>query len=177
MSFIIYGLPRSRTYWLSKFLTYGDWYCGHDELRHLRSLDDVASWFKLPRTGTVETAAAPFWRLVPPLRSVTVRRPVDEVVASIQQFGFHLNWDGFTRYMRMLDYKLNQIEKRVPNVLRVTFDELQTEAACQSVFEHCLPYQRDSAWWQAMAPINLQCHFHHIMLYMQAYEPQLLKLA
>lgn len=140
-------------------------------------MDDVAAWFKLPNTGSVETAAAPFWRLVPNVRSVTVRRPVDEVVESIRKLVQLNSWDGFAHYMQRLSNKLDQIEKRVPNVLRVTYDELQTEAACQAVFEHCLPYQHDSAWWQAMAPINLQCHFHHIMLYMQVYEPQLVKLA
>ncbi len=27
--FVVFGLPRSRTAWLSRFLTYGDWVCGH----------------------------------------------------------------------------------------------------------------------------------------------------
>ena len=170
--FIVYALPRSRTFWLSKFLTYGAWYCGHDEARHVRSLDDVASWFKLPNTGTVETAAAPFWRLLPPMRTVTVRRPVDEVVWSVQRFGLGLDWDKFARTMRALDAKLDQIEKRVPNVLRVTFEELRTEAACHAVFEHCLGLRPDPAWWQHLAPINLQVHLPHVMQYARAYGPQ-----
>jgi GNAT superfamily N-acetyltransferase len=178
VSFIVYSLPRSRSYWLSRFLTYGNWYCGHDEVRHLRSLDDVASWCKLPNTGTVETGAMSFWRLVPDhWKAVTVRRPVDEVVASMRQFGLSLDWDVFAKFMRRLDRKLDQIERRVPNVLRVTFEELRTEAACQAVFEHCLPFRHDARWWRSIALVNMQCHLSHVMNYMHAYAPQLDKLA
>lgn len=102
---------------------------------------------------------------------------MDDVVASVQKFGYQINWDHFAFSMRMLDRKLDQIEKRIPNTLRVTYDELQTEAACQAVFEHCLPYKFDREWWEAIAPINMQCSFHHMVMYMQAYAPQLTKLA
>lgn len=169
MSFIVHALPRSRTYWLSRFLTYGGWYCGHEEARHVRALDDVASWFKLPNTGTVETGAAPFWRMLPPLRTVTIRRPVDEVVASLQRLGVAVD----PRAIRRMDAKLDQIEARVPGVLRVTFEELRTEAACRAIFEHCLPYPHDSRWWRSIALVNMQCHLPHIMAYGAAYRPQI----
>src|SRR5215472_6751131 len=84
-------MPRSRSKWLSQFLGYGEWQCGHDELRHCRSLDDVRSWLSQPCTGTVETAAAPFWRLLramaPGVRIVTVHRPVAAVAASLRRGG------------------------------------------------------------------------------------------
>jgi GNAT superfamily N-acetyltransferase len=132
----------------------------------------------MSNTGTVETAAAPYWRLVPQLKTVTVRRPVDAVVESMRQFQLpQVDWDLFTRYMQRLDSKLNQIEKRVPNVLRVTFDELQCEDACKAVFEYCLPYQFDKQWWSAIAPINLQCDMRHLVQYMKANQKQLDKLS
>ena len=143
--YVIYALPRSRTFWLSRFLTYRDWNCGHDELLHCRSMDDVGSWLGQPCTGTVETNAAPFWRLVPYMKTVVIRRPVDEVVDSLRKLGFQTDQDNFTSYIRNLDRKLDQIERRVPNVLSVSFDELKTEEACKRVFQFCLPYPHGHA--------------------------------
>lgn len=36
--FVVFSMPRSRSAWLARFLSYGDWHCGHDEIRHFRSL-------------------------------------------------------------------------------------------------------------------------------------------
>ena len=79
--FVVYALPRSRTFWLSRFLCYAEWNCGHDEIRHARSLDDVRAWFSQSYTGTVETAAAPWWRLIQRLRPDCACRPSERVRA------------------------------------------------------------------------------------------------
>lgn len=176
--FIIYGLPRSRTFWLSRFLAYGDWECGHDEIRHARSMDDIKAWFAQPCAGTVETAAAPFWRLVPPhVRSVVVRRPAAEVVDSLMALGVPFDRAGLVALMRRLDHKLDQIERRVPGVLTVQFADLATEEACARVFEYCLPYQHDHAWWETMAALNLQISVPKLIRYYQAYAPQMERLS
>lgn len=175
--YIVYALPRSKTFWLSHFLTYRDWNCGHDELRHCRSLDDVRSWLSLPFTGTVETSAAPFWRLVPGIKSVVIRRPVEEVTESMLRLGFNIDPVVFTNFIRRFDRKLDQIEQRVPNVLSVTFDELITEDGCKRVFEYCLPYPHDPDWYAHMAPLNLQVDLRHVTSYYLAHQQQLDKLA
>ena len=78
--FVVLALPRCCTAWLAQWLSYGPWQCGHDEIRHCRSLDDVKLWLAQPFTGTVETAAAPFWRMLPEgVRVVTVCRHVPDV--------------------------------------------------------------------------------------------------
>ena len=175
--FIVYALPRSRSYWLSRFLSYGEWTCGHDELRHARSLDDVKAWFQQPNTGTVETAAAPWWRLVrPDVRVVVLRRPVAEVMASLDRAGMHVGAEA-ERVVLRLDRKLTQIEQRVPGVLSVSYAELGTEAGCAAVFEHCLPYKHDADWWAAMAPVNLQCNMASLVRYYAAYREPLHRLA
>src|SRR5690348_11556095 len=116
-SFIVYALPRSRTAWLSRFLTYGEWACGHDEARHLRSVEDIKSWFAQPNTGTAETAAAPFWRTVqhisPDTKVVVVRRPVEDVLESLMRLA-PFDRVQLEAHLRRLDRKLDQIEKRVP---------------------------------------------------------------
>ena len=179
MTFIVMGLPRSRTAWLSKFLTYGEHICGHDELRHMRSIEDVKAWLSMPRMGSAETSVAPWWRtllrLAPEVRVVVVRRPVAEVVESLAAFGF--DRAVMEPLMRKLDAKLTQVVKRVPGVLEVTFDALNKEETCKAVFEHCLPYKFDRAHWQRLAGQNVQCDMLGLVRYAAAFRPQLNKLA
>lgn len=175
MSFIVYGLPRSRTFWLSRFLSYRDWHCGHDEMRYARSMADVDAWFSQPTTGTVETAAAPWWRLVAKYepRVVVVRRPVAEVFSSAAAAGGIPDM----RYLTYLNRKLDQIEARVPSVLSVQYSDLVHEATCAAVFEHCLPYSHDHGWWSYADKVNAQTNLPAIVRYMTAYGLQLQKLS
>lgn len=178
--FLILGLPRSRTAWLARFLTYRDWHCGHEELLRCRSFDDLRSWLAQPCTGSAETVAAPFWRLIPKLaphaRIVVVRRPVDEVVASLMRFGL-FDAAGLTAAMRRAAAKLDQVEARLPGVLRVDYADLADEATCARLFEHCLPYPHDPAWWAACDRVNFQIDLRQMMRYFTAHRPQIEKLA
>ncbi|CAO3447843.1 hypothetical protein [Azospirillum argentinense] len=179
--FVVFGLPRSRTAWLSRFLTYGDWVCGHEELRHARSLDDVRAWLAQPCTGTAETAAAPWWRLArhlrPDLRVVVVRRDVTDATDSLMRLGLFSDRSAVERLMHRLDRKLEQIGRRVPDALSVRFEDLEREEVCATVFEHCLGLPHDPAWWRHWSPINVQCDMRAIVRYCHAYAPQLEKLA
>lgn len=177
VNFLVLGLPRSRTTWLSKFLTYGDWSCGHEELRHMRSLDDVTAWFSQECTGSAETAVAPWWRLIPDdVKIVTVRRPVADVVESLMALpGVQFDRAVLEKTMAAHDRKLDQIEAR-RSVFSVRYEDLANEAACAAVFQHCLPYVHDHAHWAALAPVNVQCNMPALMRYMRAYQPALEKL-
>lgn len=179
--FVIFGLPRSRTAWLSRFLTYGDWVCGHEELRHARSLDDVRSWLAQPCTGTAETAAAPWWRLArhlrPDLKVVVVRRDVQASTDSMMRLGLFTDRAAVERVIRQMDRKLEQISRRVPDALSVHFEDLEREDVCAAVFEHCLGLPHDPAWWRHWSGINVQCDMRAILRYCLAYAPQLDKLA
>lgn len=177
--FIVFAPARGRSYWLSRYLSYGDGICGHDELQHMRSLDDIATWFTQPCIGSVETAAAPFWRLLvreqPAARIVVVRRPVDDVLASLARQG--ITGETVASLIKATDRKLEQIEHRIPGVLSVRFDDLTREDVCAAVFEHCLPYKHDPTWWQAWNARNVSGNLAAQVRYCQAYLPQLLKLA
>jgi len=178
--FVVFALPRSRTAWLAQFLSFGPWMCGHEQLRHCRSLDDVRSWLGQPYAGTCETIAAPFWRLLPHLAphasAVVVRRPVADVVASLMRFGL-FDEATLTAAMTRLDAKLCQIEARLPGVLSVAFADLGDEATCGRIFQHCLGEPMPHAWWEAAAPVNVQINLPHMMRQFIAHRPQLEKLA
>ncbi len=177
--FIVLALPRSRTKWLAGFLSYGDWICGHDELLRMASLEDIATWFKQPDIGTVETAAAPFWRLLgrfaPGARVVTVRRPVEAVLDALVRQG--VGSETVEAMIRACDRKLDQIEARVPGVLSVRYAALGSEKGCARVFEHCLQQRHDSMWWSRWDSYRVSGDLRAQVRYAQAYLPRILKLA
>lgn len=174
--FIILGLPRSRTAWLSRFLSYREWYCGHDELRHMRGLSDIQTWLTQPFTGTVETNAAPWWRLIekfaPDAKIVTIRRPVEDVLESLGKIGI----TSIDETIRKADRKLDQIEHRIAGVTSIQFSDLAREDVCASLFESCLPYRHDHDWWRALDAENVQIHTPALLRYCAAFLPQLQKL-
>ena len=173
-------MPRSRSKWLSCFFGYGDWQCGHETLSHCRSLEDVRSWLSQPCTGTVETSASPFWRLLealaPGTRIVTLHRPVEAVAASLRRAGMAFDDAVLLPVLEHAEAKLRQIARRLPNVLSVRFEDLADEACCAEVFEHCLPYRHDPAWWSVWAPLNVQVNVPHMMRYASAYAQQTARL-
>ena len=179
--FIVFGSPRSRTKWTAGFLSYGDWRCGHDEIMHMRTKDDIASWFRQPKTGTVETAATPFWRLAlkqwPNLKVVVLRRNVDAIIHSLFSAGLMANPDEMVRLIHRTDQKLAQIAKRIPRALSVRFEDLHREDVCAEVFEHCLPYRHDPKWWAEWDTRSVSGDLVAQRSYAAAYLPQLSKLA
>ena len=179
------GLPRSRTAWLSQFLSYRDWFCAHEQLRYMRNLDDVKSWLSQPKTGTSETAAAPFWRLIlkyaPETKFVIIRRPVHEVVESLMNVELfdEPKYDRSVLYENIsrLDAKLEQIEHRAQHMISLRYDDLKRLPVCEQIFEYCLPYKFDEDWWIWLDSNNVQCSVTALNRYHTAYKPQLDKLA
>ena len=179
--FIVFSLPRSRSYWLSKFLSRGEYQCAHDQMRFMRGMDDVRSWLAQDFTGAAEPSAALWWRTVrlirPDIRVLVVRRPVQEVVESLMQLDMRgiCNFDQarLTRMLQRLDRALDRIEDRWLHSRSVRYEDLATEAACARVFEHCLPYKHEPKWWAAMSPINLQCDMRATMRYMLGHRSQI----
>lgn len=178
--FLILALPRSRTFWLSRFLSHGGWTCGHDQARHVRGMDDVRSWLAQDYVGTVETAAAPWWKLAvrerPDLKIVVIRRNPEHVLESLMRIpGVTFDRDALVRTIRQLDRKLSRIE-RDHACLSLSFDDLNQEAACAKLFEHCLGEPHDHGWWKALAPLNLQINFPAIVRYQHAHQKQLARV-
>jgi GNAT superfamily N-acetyltransferase len=173
--FLIFGLPRSRTYWLSRSLSYGGWTCSHDHAPFLRSVEDVKSWLSMDRVGSVETGAVLWWRLArhfrPDVKMAVVRRDRAEVTERLMRFGF---FDRarlvaiLARYDRALDACA-----RAPGCLSVGFDELREEPVYARLFEHCLELPFDRVWWEALAGQDLQINLQAQLDYVRAHQPQI----
>lgn len=170
--FIIYALPRSRTAWLSNFLTYGDWFCGHEKAINMRNLEDVKAYFSRPNVGAVETAAAQGYYLlrylVPNIREIVILRPVNEVVDSIMNMDVSevatYDRDILQRNMEYGDRMLRKIA-RSPNVLSLNYSDLDDLEKCKEIFEHCLPYKFDQKWWRVWKDRNIQVDVKKVLSY------------
>lgn len=140
-------------------------------------MEDVASWFKQPYVGSVETAIAPFWRLLQTQRFsgriLLVRRNSADVARSL----FGLGWRGSESLILRLDHKLNQIAKRLPGVRQISYEDLGTELGARAVWEHVLGIPFDEPWYNMYARANLQVNFPAMERYANAYAPQLARMA
>jgi hypothetical protein len=74
------------------------------------------------------------------------------------------------------DAKLRQIAARWPNALSLTYADLEREDACKAVFEKCLPYPHDNAWWEYVSAVNVQCSMPHLIRYAGAFRLQMGRL-
>lgn len=168
--FIVYGLPRSRTLWLSRFLAYDGRTVHHDLPLSVTTLGELVTTLQ-PMSGTVETALArAAWILreaVPRARVAVVRRPVEEVRASAARIGWHFPQG----YLEAEDAQLAEIASH-PDVLSVDFADLASEAGCRSIFEHCLGEPFDRAWWHQLDAQNIQVDpVDHLALVARRHDP------
>jgi hypothetical protein len=167
------ALPRSRTAWLSRLLSFGSWQCYHEEAMHLRSIDDIKSVFALPNVGFSETAAALGWALIkhysPAIRAVIVRRKIDDVVNSLMTEGKGIadyRVDELRIWMKRYDRALDKIERLEKDaVLSVSFDDLSHADVCAKIFSHCLNLPMPLWWWDQLESINIQRSINEILIY------------
>jgi len=108
----------------------------------------------IPGMGAAETLAAPAWPLLltaePRLRTVVVRRPLEEILASLVAATKGKLELDLPVLRRLISYIIRALDKLAlqPQTLTVDFHELEREDTCKAVFEHCLPYKHDHGWWQ-----------------------------
>lgn len=179
--FLVMALPRSRTAWLSKFLSFKPWVCGHEQIRYFRTLEDAKSWFMQPYIGSAETLAGPFWRLLPRFapncRVLVVRRPVRDVVESVVKFNIiGVDKVKLTENTKRLNAKLDQVEARYPNCISVNYDELGDFDVASLVFEYCLGLKLSPDWFRYWNAINVQIDMDAAMRYVWTHAVPLMRL-
>ena len=170
--FIIYALPRSRTAWLSRFLSYRKWICHHQAAITMRTMSDVVTFFSQPCTGAAETAASPGWRILrhhfPNMNIIVVNRSINDVflsMISVETYGiFGYDRDILMRGLERESRDLRRISQE-SDVLTVDFDALNNIDTCAEVFERCLPYRFDEVWWRRLKDRNIQADVPSVMRY------------
>lgn len=151
--FAVYSLSRSRSYWLSQFLTYGKYYCTHGLRVRAKSLDWFKGYLSAENIGVADPGLLELYHVMisnfPDHKQVVVHRPLEEINASFAKLGVDY---------KEPEYRLKLLKTigSIPGVLNVTFEELKTLEGCKKVFEFCLDREFDYGWYDEMKDKNLQ---------------------
>ena len=140
--FLVLTLPRSRSFWLSKFLD-----CPHEPSRHFRSGEALCAYFNDGACG-VDTALGSIWHGYDPLvrrdlRVVVVHRPVADVLASLDRLGIrHPN----------LEAGLHRQANRMTEIrgAHFTYSQIATYEGAARLFHACRGEACDVDRWNEM---------------------------
>lgn len=154
--FIIYALPRSRTAWLSCFLSYGPWRVAHELPTIAETISGVTRYFGQKYVGAVDTGAIvgadSIRKLVPDIREAVVFRDYQDSAASLRRMGFS---GDIEQSLSAQELKLLDLACRA-DVLAIKFGDLDNEATCKGLFEYCLQMPFDREWWLRWRALNIQ---------------------
>jgi hypothetical protein len=171
--FVIFALPRSRTTWLSRWLSTNGLSVAHDLGPHANT---VQEFFDLlwNHCGTIETGAQDAWPLIrmamPTSKFITIRRPVAEVIASLAQFGVTDQADELVRRDRVLD----EIESA--GAMRIEYHELSDARVCADLYEYLYGLPFDFKGWRLLSDLNIQIDVPAQLQFLADRRPQIEKL-
>jgi hypothetical protein len=162
--FMITGLPRSRTAWLARFLTYGGRVCVHEPTYRWTSPSDLEAWCK-GTEGMSDSMGC--WiahearKLCPQMPLVVIRRPKAEVMASIAKLPY--------KKAAYLPYWLDRMNQRLDRVeddldcLSYRFDQLSNASVCASIFHYCHGQMIPPEWWGRWRDVNIQADIAEVL--------------
>lgn len=147
-NFFIVGLPRTRTSWVSNFLTYKTSFCFHEAIRLCYKIDDMSLLFESidePNVGDADCRIIEFEddfrRMFPSAKWVYIKRDIKEVIHSLEKrFEFKESYRD-TDFCKNLQKKYDIFEKKY-SPLTFKFDELNTVDVCEAIWDYCIPDSR-----------------------------------
>jgi hypothetical protein len=105
--------------------------------------------------GSIEMEGMIGWQIIrkelPDLKTVVVRRPLQEVYNSLVMKGYTPNLSGLAELNAMLDVIADQ-----PDVFSLNSSDLDAPIACKWLFEYCLEIEFDFEWWHEISQMNIQ---------------------
>jgi len=152
--FVIFTLPRSRSTWLSHWLSYKGLRVGHDIAPHADTVQDCLDLL-FTHIGTVETGTQDAHHILrqamPTAKFVTIRRPINEVCQSLAKFGITNQEKELHRRSQVLD----DIEAK--GAFSIPYHALKDARICSALWEYLLedvPF--DFEHWRDMDEKNCQ---------------------
>src|SRR6267142_4179720 len=178
--FIIFTLPRSRSAWLSHWLSYikdGSRVktVGHDAFSKCSSLEQCEALFEGGGlNGTVETGAAFAYQVIrkalPKARLLVVQREPMECLHSLMKKGINPDVEDWTQRVRDLWTVSSS------GVRTVAYQDLDLESCARWIWEYCLDVPWDVQWWAQWSPVNVQVDMKMRMEELRRDAPNIMKL-
>ena len=167
MSFIIYCLPRSRSAWLAHFLNYPFTRplqpVAHDVAPLCKSIEGFLKAYREEGMwGSVELSGMIGWQVIrkemPELKTVVMRRPLQEVYESLAGLGLQANLSTLAEFNALLDVIASQ-----PGVYSINSSDLDAPIVGKWLFEYLLEIEFDFDWWYKMSQMNIQINMDEVM--------------
>lgn len=174
--FFVVSLPRSRSKWLSTFLSYKpkSLLCGHDMLVDCGSIADFQAALR-GVNGTCETALVVGWKIIrdryPDSKIIVIERDLADIVISCRRHGLEPDMNQLIERKEMLD-----MLSYAPGVHSFPFAHLAHESVCKLIFEHLLEIDFDVEWWKSLKDKNIQIDLSKRQLELQSNFPRLREL-
>ena len=155
--FLVLTMPRSRSFWASRFLALNGRTVEHNPFVAYESLDEIVQFFDHPGAAAVDPAAGAIWRdllpRIPDVKVAVIRRPVADVVASLQRIGTDAPF-----LPRLVARYAEELGALATSGLAEVFefDRLSDPGHAGALFEYCTGEPLDGYWWQVMCDRNLQ---------------------
>lgn len=164
--FIVFTLPRSRSAWLSHFLSTDNLRCGHDIALDCQSVEQFID--RLDAIGgTVETGSvlgAKALRILrPDIKMAVVQRPVGEVLQSLASIGLFPAPAEIEHRAALLDDLAQE-----PGVLVLTPEDLNHYGPCAELFDFCRGLECSRERWDWFCDFNVQLNIPRRLAKLQA---------
>ena len=175
--FLVFGLPRSRTAWLSHFLASSPGVVGHDTAIDCRTIGEfISQFYGLDRlAGTCETGAMMAWRVIkyrmPEAKLVVIQRPTTDVAFSLGRVGLY---PGLLELEQRKTY-LEAIS-RLDGVKTFSFHQLARQDVCEYIYEFCNDEPCPEGRWAYFAQFNIQVEIQQRMKKLKANAEAIAKL-
>jgi hypothetical protein len=156
--FLITGLPRSRTAWLSVLMSTGPAICYHDILGQVSDIEDLPRLFQSDFYKHVGIADCGFGfflgRILDTIkpRTLIVDRDPAEVAQSLHKLGFPRTNLPDLLHSSLLPFRDH------PLVMWVPFESLERKRVVQKVFWHLMPGEPfDEVRYEHLAKMRIEC--------------------
>lgn len=144
-AFFIVGLPRTRTSWMSNFLTYKTSFCFHEAIRLCYKIEDMIALFESvdePNVGDADCRIIEFQKdfrkMFPNAKWIYIKRDIKDVIYSLEKrFEFEESYRD-TDFCKKLQEKYNVFEKEY-SPLTFQYDELDNVDVCEAIWNYCIP--------------------------------------
>lgn len=155
---LVIGTPRSRTAWLSAFLSAPDRIFVHEPSVHWRDLDDLRKFLDQPGAAACDSGLTLFWRdameMRPDLRLIVVLRPLAEVFDSYERAGIPITPQGRRAIAETFDVANEAFLAR--NSFSVRMNVLGNVEVCRQLYRFAHGYSPTISWWRHWHELNVQ---------------------